>query len=100
MEYERTDVVVDRLELLRAYGYGLCMGTADALPGVSGGTVALLLGFYGRLIAAVTAFTPRRAVTILRGTVPSGASGRARRCSNWISDSCFRWASAWPPRWC
>jgi len=70
MEYERTDVVVDRLELLRAYGYGLCMGTADALPGVSGGTVALLLGFYGRLIAAVTAFTPRRAVTILRGYRP------------------------------
>jgi len=46
------------------------MGTADALPGVSGGTVALLLGFYGRLIAAVTAFTPRRAVTILRGYRP------------------------------
>ncbi|WP_226482032.1 DUF368 domain-containing protein [Natrinema amylolyticum] len=70
MEYDRTDVAVDRLELLRAYGYGLCMGAADALPGVSGGTVALLLGFYGRLIAAVTAFTPRRAVAILRGYRP------------------------------
>ncbi|WP_408956750.1 DUF368 domain-containing protein [Natrinema sp. 74] len=70
MEYERTESVGDRLELLRAYGYGLCMGTADALPGVSGGTVALLLGFYGRLIAAVTAFTPRRAVTILGGYRP------------------------------
>ncbi|PCR91643.1 DUF368 domain-containing protein [Natrinema ejinorense] len=70
MEYERSDVVVDRLELLRAYGYGLCMGTADALPGVSGGTVALLLGFYGRLIAAVTAFTPHRAIAILRGYRP------------------------------
>ncbi|MDS0476339.1 DUF368 domain-containing protein [Natrinema sp. 1APR25-10V2] len=67
MEYNSTDVVVDRLQLLRAYGYGLCMGTADALPGVSGGTVALLLGFYGRLIAAVTAFTPQRAVDILGG---------------------------------
>ncbi len=67
MEYNSPDVVVDRLELLRAYGYGLCMGTADALPGVSGGTVALLLGFYGRLIAAVTAFTPWRAVDILQG---------------------------------
>ncbi|ELZ21523.1 hypothetical protein C477_05576 [Haloterrigena salina JCM 13891] len=66
MEYERTDVV-DRVELLRAYAYGLCMGAADALPGVSGGTVALLLGFYGRLIAAVTAFTPGRALTVLRG---------------------------------
>ncbi|SEW27675.1 DUF368 domain-containing protein [Natrinema salifodinae] len=70
MVYERTDVVIDRLELLRAYAYGLCMGTADALPGVSGGTVALLLGFYGRLIAAVTAFTPGRAIVILRGYRP------------------------------
>ncbi|WP_254532029.1 DUF368 domain-containing protein [Natrinema gelatinilyticum] len=70
MEYERPDVVMDRLELLRAYVYGLCMGTADALPGVSGGTVALLLGFYGRLIVAVTALTPRRAVTVFRGYDP------------------------------
>ncbi|QLG49936.1 DUF368 domain-containing protein [Natrinema halophilum] len=70
MEYERPDVVMDRLELLRAYAYGLCMGTADALPGVSGGTVALLLGFYGRLIAAVTALTPHRAVTVFRGYDP------------------------------
>ena len=70
MEYERSDAVDDRLELLRIYGYGLCMGTADALPGVSGGTVALLLGFYGRLIAAITAFTPWRAAAVLRGYRP------------------------------
>ncbi|OLZ42507.1 DUF368 domain-containing protein [Natrinema saccharevitans] len=70
MEYDRAEAVGDRLELLRTYGYGLCMGTADALPGVSGGTVALLLGFYGRLIAAVTAFTPGRAIAVLRGYRP------------------------------
>ena len=70
MEYERSDAVDDRVEWLRTYGYGLCMGTADALPGVSGGTVALLLGFYGRLIAAVTAFTPWRAAAVLRGYHP------------------------------
>lgn len=34
------------------------MGTADAVPGVSGGTVALLLGFYERLITAVSGFGP------------------------------------------
>ena len=33
---------------------GLCMGTADAIPGVSGGTVALILGIYPRLIDAVS----------------------------------------------
>ncbi len=70
MEYDRTESVGGRLEWLRTYGYGLCMGTADALPGVSGGTVALLLGFYGRLIAAVTAFTPGRAIAVLRGYHP------------------------------
>ncbi|NGM68515.1 DUF368 domain-containing protein [Natronolimnobius sp. AArcel1] len=70
MGYERVDLVVDRLQLLRSYGYGLCMGTADALPGVSGGTVALLLGFYGQLLAAITALTPRRAATVLSGYQP------------------------------
>ncbi|MXV62592.1 DUF368 domain-containing protein [Natronorubrum sp. JWXQ-INN-674] len=78
MGYERTDLVIDRLELLRIYGYGLCMGAADALPGVSGGTVALLLGFYGRLIAAVTALTPRRAVAVLGG-YRSDRRDRARK---------------------
>lgn len=59
-----------RVAFLRTYCYGLCMGTADALPGVSGGTVALLLGFYGRLIAAVTALTPGRGIAVLRGYDP------------------------------
>ncbi|MFU8869981.1 DUF368 domain-containing protein [Natronococcus sp.] len=66
-----------RISVLRIYCYGLCMGTADALPGVSGGTVALLLGFYGRLIAAVTALTPGRAVDVLRG-YDSERRGRAK----------------------
>jgi putative membrane protein len=66
-----------RFSVLRVYCYGLCMGTADALPGVSGGTVALLLGFYGRLIAAVTALTPGRAIDVLRG-YDSERRGRAK----------------------
>ena len=32
---------------------GLCMGMADVVPGVSGGTMALILGIYARLIAAI-----------------------------------------------
>jgi putative membrane protein len=31
------------------------MGTADVVPGVSGGTIALLLGIWGRLVASVRA---------------------------------------------
>ncbi|AFZ72019.1 DUF368 domain-containing protein [Natronobacterium gregoryi] len=71
MGYNLEERAVDRLELLRVYAYGLCMGTADALPGVSGGTVALLLGFYGRLIAAITALTPARVVDVCRGYDPA-----------------------------
>ncbi|QLG64098.1 DUF368 domain-containing protein [Halorarum salinum] len=46
------------------------MGTADAVPGVSGGTIALITGIYDRLIAAVTAFDADllgRALTGLTG---------------------------------
>lgn len=38
---------------------GLAMGGADAVPGVSGGTIALITGIYERLIAALTALDPR-----------------------------------------
>ncbi|GAA0255292.1 hypothetical protein GCM10009000_084970 [Halobacterium noricense] len=34
---------------------GICMGSADAVPGVSGGTIALIAGIYGRLIDMITA---------------------------------------------
>lgn len=36
---------------------GVAMGLADVVPGVSGGTMALLLGVYPRLIAALAALT-------------------------------------------
>jgi putative membrane protein len=39
---------------------GLFMGTADGVPGVSGGTIALIAGIYERLVAAITAVTPGR----------------------------------------
>ena len=41
------------------------MGVADVVPGVSGGTVALLTGIYPRLIAALSAFD-FRALRLLR----------------------------------
>ncbi len=33
---------------------GLCMGAADIVPGVSGGTMALILGHYERLVTAIS----------------------------------------------
>ena len=39
---------------LRTAGCGFLMGAADIVPGVSGGTVALILGVYQRLINAIS----------------------------------------------
>ena len=33
---------------------GVCIGIGNIIPGVSGGTIALILGIYGRLIEAIT----------------------------------------------
>lgn len=38
---------------------GVVMGAADVVPGVSGGTVALITGIYQRLLDAIRAFRPR-----------------------------------------
>jgi len=35
---------------------GFCMGTADVIPGVSGGTMAFILGIYKELISAIRSF--------------------------------------------
>ena len=35
---------------------GFCMGMADLVPGVSGGTMAFILGIYQRLLAAIRSF--------------------------------------------
>ena len=35
---------------------GLCMGLADSVPGVSGGTIAFLLGFYEKFVLSVNDF--------------------------------------------
>lgn len=37
---------------------GLAMGIADSVPGISGGTIALITGIYERLIRAVTQLDP------------------------------------------
>jgi putative membrane protein len=42
-------------ETVVIYLKGLCMGAADAVPGVSGGTIALIVGIYERLVSAIAA---------------------------------------------
>jgi len=43
---------------LAVYLKGLCMGAADTVPGVSGGTIAVIVGVYERLITALTSLDP------------------------------------------
>jgi putative membrane protein len=51
------------------YVKGLCMGAADAVPGVSGGTIALLTGIYERLIGAITGVDADRLRALLAAVV-------------------------------
>ena len=52
---------------LRVYLIGFFMGMADLVPGISGGTVALLGGIYGRLINAISACGTTTVKDILQG---------------------------------
>lgn len=49
---DRDSLGGDIVNLIR----GFCMGAADTVPGVSGGTVALVLGHYQRLLVAISQF--------------------------------------------
>ncbi|WP_436344700.1 DUF368 domain-containing protein [Natronorubrum sp. FCH18a] len=53
-------------ELLVIYLKGFSMGAADVVPGVSGGTIALIVGIYDRMIQAITAIDPRAVRPALR----------------------------------
>lgn len=56
------------------YGRGLLMGAADIVPGVSGGTMALIVGIYERLVRSIRAGAGAP-MPLLRGDV---AATRAR----------------------
>lgn len=46
---------------------GFCMGASDVVPGVSGGTMALILGIYEELIHSIKAFDSDLLRLVLRG---------------------------------
>ena len=50
--YEQGDSLMEWKNIYR----GLLMGATDVIPGISGGTIALLLGIYERLIDAINGF--------------------------------------------
>lgn len=61
-------------EFFAQVGRGFVIGCADLVPGVSGGTMALILGIYRRLVTAIGAVTekPFRA-SLLRGRLSEAA---------------------------
>ncbi len=55
------------------WGRGLCMGAADIVPGVSGGTIALILGHYERLVSAISHVDKHLVGLILRKKLTQAA---------------------------
>jgi len=49
------------------YLRGLAMGACDIVPGVSGGTIALITGIYERLVGAIGSIDPALAKHLLQG---------------------------------
>ena len=52
---------------------GFLMGSADIVPGVSGGTMALILGIYERLLRAIRAYDVALARLLARGELRAAA---------------------------
>ena len=51
----------------RTFMTGMLMGTADLVPGISGGSVALLSGIYGRLLTAISHLSHRHLLKLVMG---------------------------------
>src|SRR5690625_6399571 len=49
---------------------GMAMGISDVVPGVSGGTIAVILGIYDQLIAAINGLFTRKWKSHLSFLVP------------------------------
>ncbi len=54
-------------EFLQLYAKAFAMGTADLIPGVSGGTIAFISGIYRELLAAIASADKTFFTTLLRG---------------------------------
>ena len=53
---------------------GFCMGAADTVPGISGGTIALIMGHYSRLVTAISHFDGKLVGLLSKGQFAAAAS--------------------------
>ncbi|HNV23873.1 MAG TPA: DUF368 domain-containing protein [Candidatus Omnitrophota bacterium] len=58
---------------------GFCMGIADVIPGISGGTIAFILGIYEELIGAIRSFDSVFLKLVLQGKFQKAFCGVAWR---------------------
>ena len=68
----------DARSALRLYLKGLAMGLGDSVPGVSGGTIAVITHIYDRLIFAINSVDLSACKLLLRGKQIGRASCRER----------------------
>jgi putative membrane protein len=64
---------------MSTFGFGLLMGAADAVPGVSGGTIALILGVYQKLIISLST-----CLVFVRERFPSHSEAEFRSALNFL----------------
>lgn len=62
-----------RSEALLLAAKGFCMGAADIVPGVSGGTVAFITGIYEQLIEAIRSVNAKAISALLHGRINESA---------------------------
>lgn len=68
---------------------GMLMGLADLVPGVSGGTLALILGIYPRFIQALSQFTLADALSLLSKDFKSNFIALWKKVDGWFLLSLF-----------
>ncbi len=65
------------MKRLLIFGKGMCMGIADVIPGVSGGTLALILGLYTELVDTIRNLNLRWLAPLFRWLKSRRAEDRA-----------------------
>ena len=64
-----------RKDAMKLFLKGIGMGTADIIPGVSGGTVAFITGIYGQLLNAISSIDLRLILKLFKGRYREALAG-------------------------
>ncbi|MEL6150956.1 MAG: DUF368 domain-containing protein [Chloroflexota bacterium] len=73
MEHDNNNTPRTPAQYVRLFFTGVAMGSADIVPGVSGGTMAFILGVYAELINAIKSFNIDLIRLILKGDFKGAA---------------------------